>query len=208
MSSFTPKERSRAMVISSMVRPATSTSALGLSLVSGRRRVPRPAARIMAFIRKLSLLESLPYGFDYRRLERGGFEPRVAERHLDASAVAQVSGQLLGQEYRTVLPAGAAERHHQILEAALLIVADAGVDQREHAGQELVYALLLIQVVDHRRILAGQLLEALFAPRIGEAAAVKNETAPVPCFVLGQPAVEGKTAYANDQIFCFRGQAV
>src|SRR5579862_5341423 len=49
MTSFTPKERRRARVISSSVRPPISTSALGRWLVSGRRRVPSPAARIMAF---------------------------------------------------------------------------------------------------------------------------------------------------------------
>src|ERR1700751_3035943 len=48
MTSFTPKERRRVSVISSRVRSSISTSAFGQSLVSGRRRVPSPAARIMA----------------------------------------------------------------------------------------------------------------------------------------------------------------
>ena len=34
------------------VRPLISTSALGRESVSGRKRVPRPAARIMAFMGK------------------------------------------------------------------------------------------------------------------------------------------------------------
>lgn len=38
------------MTRSSIVLPATETSALGILSVSGRRRVPRPAANIIAFI--------------------------------------------------------------------------------------------------------------------------------------------------------------
>src|ERR1700758_5589751 len=49
MTLFTPHERRRVRVISRSVRPEISTRALGRSLVSGRKRVPSPAARIMAF---------------------------------------------------------------------------------------------------------------------------------------------------------------
>jgi len=58
----------------------------------------------------------------------------------------------------------------KILEAALLIVADARVHQREDAGEKLVHAFLLNEIVDHRSVLAGESLEALFAAGIGEAA--------------------------------------
>src|SRR5882762_7873720 len=50
ITSLIPKERKRERVISSSVRPPSSTRALGRLSVSGRRRVPRPAERIMAFI--------------------------------------------------------------------------------------------------------------------------------------------------------------
>ena len=50
MTSVTPAVRRRVRVISRSVRPESSTRALGRESVSGRRRVPRPAARIMAFI--------------------------------------------------------------------------------------------------------------------------------------------------------------
>src|SRR5881409_2600222 len=46
----TPDARRRSSVISSSVRPATSTNAFGRLSVSGRRRVPRPAASTIAFI--------------------------------------------------------------------------------------------------------------------------------------------------------------
>src|ERR1700686_826563 len=51
ITSFTPKLRRRERVISSNVRPLISTSALGRLSVRGRSRVPRPAAKIIAFIR-------------------------------------------------------------------------------------------------------------------------------------------------------------
>src|ERR1039458_6962506 len=50
MTSMTPTFFNRRSAISSSVRPATSTSALGRLSVNGRRRVPKPAARIIAFI--------------------------------------------------------------------------------------------------------------------------------------------------------------
>src|SRR5256885_15724181 len=50
--SVTPKDFRRSMVISRRVRPLSSTRALGMLSVRGRRRGPRPAARIMAFIGK------------------------------------------------------------------------------------------------------------------------------------------------------------
>src|ERR1700720_2423571 len=54
MASVMPKVRSRLTVISRRVRPLISTRALGRGWGRGRRRVPRPAARIMALIDGLS----------------------------------------------------------------------------------------------------------------------------------------------------------
>src|SRR5439155_3654736 len=50
MTSLMPKVRRRMRVISRRVRPESSTRALGRLPVSGRRRVPKPAAKIMAFM--------------------------------------------------------------------------------------------------------------------------------------------------------------
>src|SRR5512139_4157463 len=44
-----PKWRRRARLYVMSGRPPTSTSAFGRSFVSGRRRVPRPAAKTIAF---------------------------------------------------------------------------------------------------------------------------------------------------------------
>src|SRR5260370_6363833 len=76
MASRTPKGRKRESVISRRVRPAISTSALGRLAVSGRKRVPRPAARIMAFIRALP--SNRP------ALEGGPYKGKVEERFLAA----------------------------------------------------------------------------------------------------------------------------
>src|SRR5580700_7752392 len=58
MASVMPKVRRRVRVISRRVRPFSSTRALGRVSVRGRRRVPRPAARILAFIQGLSWEEA------------------------------------------------------------------------------------------------------------------------------------------------------
>src|SRR5260370_40161825 len=57
ITSLSRKVRRRERVISSRVRPESSTRALGRVSVRGFRRVPRPAARIMAFIGDYDLLQ-------------------------------------------------------------------------------------------------------------------------------------------------------
>src|SRR6202521_58328 len=199
ITSLTPKARRRESVISSSVRPPTSTRALGRLSVSGRRRVPRPAARIMALIGALSLHR--PPLAQFLQLE-------MADGDFHAVPVAQAFGQLLGEEDGAVLAAGATERDHQILEAALLIVADAGVHQREDAGQKLVHAFLLNEIVDHRSVLAGESLEALFAAGIGEAASVEDESAAVAALVFWQAVVKGKTENPHDEIVRVGGETL
>src|SRR6266478_1633097 len=105
-----------------------------------------------------------------------------------------------------MLPAGASEGHHQVLEAALPVTAHAGIHQRHHAGEKLVYAFLLIQIIDYRRVFSGQRLEALFAAGIREAAAVKNKSAAVPALVPRQTAVKRETENPHDEIFRFARQ--
>ena len=89
-----------------------------------------------------------------------------------------------------MLSAGAAERHHQALEAATLIIAHAGIDQRHDAGEKLVHALLLIEIIDHWRVFAGESLEALFASGIRDAAAIENESASMSGLVFRQAPVK------------------
>src|SRR6267142_1283134 len=97
-----------------------------------------------------------------------------------------------------MLAAGAAERNHQILEAALLIVVDARIHQRQDAGEKLMNAFLLIEIVDHRGVFAGESLEALFAAGIREAAAIEDEPAAISRLVFRQLLVKGKTENPND----------
>src|SRR6266702_102960 len=121
ITSRTPNARKRETVISSSVRPAISTSAFGRLSVSGRKRVPSPAAKIMAFMEKPSLERSPLAQF---------LQLKMPYRHLQPVPAAQTLRQLFRQIDRAMLAAGAAERHHQILEAAALVIAHAGVHQR------------------------------------------------------------------------------
>src|SRR5712664_4235151 len=69
-------------------------------------------------------------------------------------------------------------------------------------------AFLLIEIVDHRGVFAGKSLEALFASRIGEAAAIENEPAAISRFIFRRILVKGKTENTNDEIVGFRGEAL
>src|SRR3979490_1174311 len=99
--------------------------------------------------------------------------------HHQAAPGQQTFRYLLGEENGAMLAAGAAERNHQIFEAALLIVVDARVHQRQDTSEKLMDAFLLIEIVDHRGVFAGESLEALFASRIREAPAIENEPAAI-----------------------------
>src|SRR6266478_4216697 len=69
-------------------------------------------------------------------------------------------------------------------------------------------AFLLIEIVDHRGVFTGESLEALFASRIGEAAAIENEPAAISRFIFRRILVKGKTENTNDEIVGFRGEAL
>src|SRR5579872_489942 len=116
----------------------------------------------------------------------------MLKKDIYAIPAAKTSGDLLRQIYGTMLAAGTAERDHQILESTLLIIADAGIQQRHYTGQELMHALLTIEIFDHRGIASGKGLEAVFAAGIGQATPVENKSAAVTSFVCGQAAVEGE----------------
>src|SRR5262252_2788073 len=137
MTSFTPDSCNRARVISRRVRPDTSTRAFGRLSVRGRSRVPSPAASTIAFI-VLS-----------RRLHRdfGGqlLQTQMPHDDFDSISAVEMFCHLFRQINRSMLTAGAAERHHQVFESALLIVAQAGVHQRHYICEILMYALMLNQ---------------------------------------------------------------
>ncbi len=79
----------------------------------------------------------------------------------------------------------APERHGKALETTALVVADAGVHQRDYVGEIPVYAFLLVEVVGDPCLFAGERLKRFFAPGVGQAAGIKDETAAVPGLVLG-----------------------
>ena len=107
-----------------------------------------------------------------------------------------------------MLAAGAAEGDHQVLESALLIVAYAGVDEGHHASQELVDALLLVEIFDHRRVSAGQCFESLFAPGIGQAAAIEDKAATISTVVFRQAAMKREADDPHHQIVGVGGKAL
>src|SRR5271163_4856252 len=74
------------------------------------------------------------------------FQLDMANHHFNSAACAHVLCQLFGQEHRPVLAAGAAERHHQVLEAAALVSGHASIHERENISKILVNAHLLIEV--------------------------------------------------------------
>src|SRR5713101_49896 len=115
--------------------------------------------------------------------------------HDDVHSVpaAQALCYLLRKIHGAMLAAGASERHHQVLETALLVISHARIHERHDVRKKLMHTLLLIEVIDDRRILARQRFEPLFAPGIREAAAIENESATVPGIILRQIPVKGKT---------------
>ena len=62
-----------------------------------------------------------------------------------------------------------------------------------------MHALLLIEIVDHWRVLAGQLLESFFASGIGKAARIEDKAAAVSRFIGGHLTVEGETENPHRQ---------
>src|SRR3984893_10951522 len=107
-----------------------------------------------------------------------------------------------------MLAPGAAERNHQTLEAAGLIIADAGIHKREDTGEKLMHAVLLIEIVDHRGVLAGESLEAFLASGIREAAAIENEASAISGFVLWETLVKGKAENPHNEVLGVRSQAL
>ena len=90
----------------------------------------------------------------------------------------------------------------------MLKIVDGRVDESKHAGQILVDALLLIEVVDDRRVLASKRFEALFPAGIREAAAVEDKPAAVAGLVLGQLVMKRKAENADNEIVGFESDAL
>src|ERR1700722_11050323 len=97
MASVMPKVRRRVSAISRRVRPFSSTRALGRASVSGRRRVPRPAAKIMAFMGEDSRSGEPP---EKTRKKHLHLERRERRRHREE-----------GRSFAEVLQSQVAENH-------------------------------------------------------------------------------------------------
>src|ERR1700758_4682879 len=86
----------------------------------------------------------------------------VADNYFYTASAAQMFGELFGEIDGAMLATSAAEAHHQIFEAALLIILDRCINKREFAGEILVNTLLLVEIVDDSRVATGERFEALF----------------------------------------------
>src|SRR5579863_1737197 len=95
MTSVTPKVRRRVRVISRRVRLLSSTRALGRVSVRGLRRVPRPAARIMAFIG-----EPKKKNLHRGHAEHRGHREEGCEEHLRERSASE-GGPYNGEERRS-----------------------------------------------------------------------------------------------------------
>lgn len=84
------------------------------------------------------------------------FEFEMAHQDFDAVSAAQMLRELFAKIDRAVLATGATKGHHQVFEAAPLIVFDGRIDQAKHTGKELMHALLLMQIVYDRRVPARE----------------------------------------------------
>src|SRR5262245_43300214 len=99
--------------------------------------------------------------------------------HVHPVALPQMPGELFGQEHRTVLTSSAAERNHEVLKTAALVVVHGRVHERHNAGHELVHAFLLIEVLDDGSVAAGKRLEPFFSAGIWKTATIENKAASI-----------------------------
>ena len=106
----------------------------------------------------------------------------------------------LGKKDGTMLPARAAEGHHQIAEMPLFVVFNTLTDNPFHVVEENVYGRLCRQIVDDFPITAGLGLELRFAAWVGQGTTVENETAAVTAEVVGIAFSERETVYGNGEL--------
>ena len=108
--------------------------------VKGRNRVPRPAAKIMAFILAYSHISTLNFGL--KRLFNILFS--MYQVHLHAELLVQMFRQVLCRIYGAVLSAGAAEADRQIGEAAFHVALHGSVDKGVGMLQEYGYLAVVL----------------------------------------------------------------
>ena len=157
-----PKLRRRASMISSNVRPADFDQRFGT--IVGQRPQSRTQARRQ----------------DHR--SHSARPPtRDGQHHIDPLPGRRCFANCLRQVHRAMLPAGTTERHHQVLEAAVLIIVDAAIHQRLACDRYSCTLACCFQIFDYRRVLAGQSLEPFLAPGFGNPRASKTNPPPFRC---------------------------
>src|ERR1051326_2798807 len=110
-----------------------------------------------------------------------------------------------------MLPAGAPKRHHQVLEAAFLVIIYAGINKGNDITKILVDTFVLRQVIGYLFVFAREISIALFAPGIRQAAQIENESAAIPGIIVRKPLMERKTKDMHGQLLLlgfFEGDAL
>src|ERR1700730_5450628 len=125
----------------------------------------------------------------------------MLQQHLNPASVAQAFRQLLRQINGAVLSTGATERDHEAFDSATLIFIDARIHQRHNVREILMYALLLVQVVDHGSIPSSKCLETLFPSGVGQVAAVEYNPASMAALICRQAAMKREAGDAHGQVF-------
>src|SRR6185312_3785299 len=76
-------------------------------------------------------------------------------------------------------------------------------------GQELMRALLLIEVFDHRTVPAGEILETFFTAGIGNSTRVKNKSATIACLIAWRSALmKGEAENPDSEIRPLRSRGL
>src|SRR5262245_16119262 len=113
----------------------------------------------------------------------------MLEDDFNSGSGAEMLRKLFGEVHRTMLSARAAERHHQVLEAAVLVPADACVHKSHDVSKKLVHCFVLDEVVDDRRVFSSESFKSLFAAGIRQPSRIEHEAAAVSAFILRQTLV-------------------
>src|SRR6266536_6506958 len=98
-----------------------------------------------------------------------------------------------------MLPAGASEGDHQMLEAAALVLTHAGLNQFHGGGEKLLHHWLPVQIFHHCGILSAEPLEPLLPPRIGQRARIEDKASAVAALVGQRTAMKRKTGDQHGQ---------
>ena len=99
-----------------------------------------------------------------------------------------------------MLPARAAEREHEVGEAALQIAAHVGIGEAIHAVEKYENFPIVFKELNHRLVAAREFFVRLVSPGVVRAAAVEHVAAAVAAFVLRNAFFITETEHAHHEV--------